>query len=95
MPKEESDDLEATAMSVSYGWGMIPASVQIGETEWETSLWPKDERYIVPLEADVREAEGPRLKRESGRCRSSHVASRYGRHPGCWQSIHREQRALA
>jgi hypothetical protein len=57
VPEEQSDNLEATATSVSYGWGMIPVTVQIGETEWETSLWPKDERYIVPLEADVREAQ--------------------------------------
>jgi hypothetical protein len=58
VPEEESDDLEATATSVSYGWGMIPVTAQIGESAWETALWPKDERYIVPLRADVREAEG-------------------------------------
>jgi hypothetical protein len=60
VPGEGSDDLEATATSVSYGWAMIPVSAQIGKTEWETSLWPNDERYIVPLKADVREAEALR-----------------------------------
>jgi len=58
VPEEESDNLEATATSVSYGWGMIPVTAQIGETDWETSLWPKDDRYIVPVKADVRKAEG-------------------------------------
>jgi len=43
---------------VTYGWGMIPVVVHIGKTEWKTSLWPKDGRYIVPIKASVREAEG-------------------------------------
>jgi uncharacterized protein DUF1905 len=30
--------------SVTYGWGMIPVRVRIGDTEWTTSLWPEDER---------------------------------------------------
>jgi hypothetical protein len=49
--------LEATAGLVSYGWGMIPVQVRIGDTDWTTSLWPKDGRYIVPLKAAVRRAE--------------------------------------
>ena len=28
-----------------------------GQTEWTTSLWPKDGGYIVPLKASVRKAE--------------------------------------
>ena len=42
---------------VTYGWGMVPVRVRVGKTEWKTSLWPKDGRYIVPLKANVREAE--------------------------------------
>jgi hypothetical protein len=57
VPEEESDDLDATVASVSYGWGMIPVTVQIGNTEWYTALWPKDGQYIVPLKAEVRKAE--------------------------------------
>jgi Domain of unknown function (DUF1905) len=60
VPEEESDDLEATVASVSYGWGMIPVTAQIGDTEWDTALWPKDGNYIVPLKADVRRAESLR-----------------------------------
>ena len=58
VPDEESVELEATAAFVSYGWGMIPVAVQIGETRWTTSLWPKDGGYVVPLKAAVRKAEG-------------------------------------
>jgi hypothetical protein len=31
--------------------------VRIGTSEWTTSLWPKDGRYIVPIKASVRKAE--------------------------------------
>ena len=36
---------------------MIPVTARIGRTTWYTALWPKDERYIVPLKAAVRRAE--------------------------------------
>jgi hypothetical protein len=42
---------------VTYGWGMIPVAVRIGDTEWTTSLWPKDGGYIVPLKAATRKVE--------------------------------------
>ena len=58
VPADECAELEETAAAVSYGWGMIPVSVRIGETVWATSLWPKDGRYIVPVKTWVREAEG-------------------------------------
>jgi hypothetical protein len=58
VPDDERDELEETSAFVSYGWGMIPVAVQIGATEWTTSLWPKDGSYVVPLKAKVRKAEG-------------------------------------
>ncbi len=54
---ERCRDLTALAPSVTYGWGMIPATVRIGRTEWRTSLFPKDGGYIVPIRASVRRAE--------------------------------------
>jgi hypothetical protein len=57
VPDEEAADLKSTEAFVSYGWGMIPVTVRIGETEWETSLWPKDGRYVVPLKDKIRKAE--------------------------------------
>jgi hypothetical protein len=57
VPEAESLDVEATSAVVSYGWGMIPVTAQIGATEWETSLFPKDDRYVVPVNAAVRRAE--------------------------------------
>jgi Domain of unknown function (DUF1905) len=57
----ECRELEAASPVVSYGWGMIPVTAQIGKTRWTTSLWPKDARYVVPVKAWVRKAEGLEL----------------------------------
>jgi hypothetical protein len=43
---------------LSYGWGVIPVRVRIGDTEWTTSLFPKDGLYLVPLKDKIRNAEG-------------------------------------
>ncbi len=57
VPAEQCRDLKDASKLVTYGWGMIPVRVQIGATHWKTSLFPKDERYIVPIKASVRQAE--------------------------------------
>lgn len=57
VPAEQCDGLRAIAGVVTYGWGMIPAKVRIGSSVWETSLFPKDGRYIVPIKGSVRKAE--------------------------------------
>jgi len=57
MPAKQSRELKAISGLVTYGWGVIPVHVQIGNTEWATSLFPKDGRYIVPIKVSVRKAE--------------------------------------
>jgi hypothetical protein len=57
IPEEPCRDIQAISGLVSYGWGVIPATVRVGKTEWQTSLFPKDGRYLVPIRASVREAE--------------------------------------
>jgi len=42
---------------VTYGWGMIPVQVRIGQTTWKTALWPKNGLYVLPLKDSVRKAE--------------------------------------
>lgn len=61
VPEDESAEIEAAAAFVTYGWGMIPVTVTLGDTTWATALWPKDGRYIVPLKSDIRKAEGVEL----------------------------------
>jgi len=58
VPEEQSDDLHELVGAVTYGWGMIPVRVRVGDTRWETSLFPKNGRYVVPLKDAVRRAEG-------------------------------------
>ena len=58
VPDEECAAIESASSLVSYGWGMIPVAARIGTTDWTTSLWPKDGRYIVPIKTAVRRGEG-------------------------------------
>jgi hypothetical protein len=62
VPDDGCAELEAIAPMVSYGWGMIPVAVQVGETRWTTSLWPKDDAYVVP-QARGPAGGGPRGRR--------------------------------
>ncbi|MGV8886012.1 MAG: DUF1905 domain-containing protein [Microbacteriaceae bacterium] len=57
VPDEESRMVAAASQLVTYGWGMIPATITIGSSTFTTSLWPKDGGYVVPLKLDVRRAE--------------------------------------
>ncbi len=57
VPAKQCRDLKAISGAVTYGWGMIPVHVRIDNSEWKTSLFPKDGRYIVPIKASVRRAE--------------------------------------
>jgi len=58
MPEPQGRLVAEASPEVSYGWGVIPVTARIGSTVWTTSLFPKDGRYLVPLRADVRRAEG-------------------------------------
>jgi hypothetical protein len=58
VPEDVAAELQAMAPIVSYGWGVIPVSVRIGESDFTTSLFPKDGGYLVPIKDAVRKAEG-------------------------------------
>lgn len=64
IPQEQSDDIKFISKEVTYGWGVIPAIVIIGDTEYKTSLFPKDGKYLVPIKAAVRKAEALELDDE-------------------------------
>jgi hypothetical protein len=57
VPEHQSADIKTVSTGVTYGWGMIPVMASIGETEWTTSLFPKDDGYVLPLKDVVRTAE--------------------------------------
>lgn len=58
VPEAEAAAIADVASSVTYGWGMIPAAVRVGDTDFTTALWPKNGGYIVPLKDAVRRQEG-------------------------------------
>ena len=57
VPEKQSQDIKAISSMVTYGWGVIPVHVRIGKTEFQTSLFPKDGLYLVPIKVSVRKAE--------------------------------------
>jgi len=58
LPEEESDTIEAMKSMLTYGWGVIPVTARVGDTEFTTSLFPKDGVFLLPLKVAVRRAEG-------------------------------------
>lgn len=54
VPAEESAEIREIAGMASYGWGVIPVVARIGDTGFETSLFPKDGGYLLPLKDAVR-----------------------------------------
>jgi hypothetical protein len=57
VPDAEAELMKDEWGFASYGWGMLPVTVRIGDTTFTTSLFPKDGRYVVPLKDLVRRAE--------------------------------------
>jgi hypothetical protein len=58
VPEEESAELHDAATALTYGWGVIPVRARIGGSDWQTSLFPKDGLYALPIKTAVRRAEG-------------------------------------
>lgn len=57
VPPEPAADIQAVSAQFTYGWGVIPGTVELGGTTWTTSLFPKDDGYLVPVKVAVRTAE--------------------------------------
>jgi hypothetical protein len=56
VPPEFAPELRELGKFLGNGWGMIPVQVQVGNTGWQTSLFPqaKDQTYLLPIKASVR-----------------------------------------
>jgi len=54
IPAELVEEVRRVARAVSYGWGMIPVEARIADVAFKTSLYPKDETYLLPLKVDLR-----------------------------------------
>ncbi len=54
IPAQHAEELRQVAKAVTYGWGMVPVAARISDVAFTTSLFPKDETYLLPLKAAVR-----------------------------------------
>ncbi len=54
IPPKLSAEIKELSPRLTYGWGVIPVSVNIGEIEFTTSLFPKEGIYLVPVKKAVR-----------------------------------------
>ncbi|MFM2321665.1 MAG: hypothetical protein RL612_812 [Actinomycetota bacterium] len=57
VPDAQVKQIKDISSQLSYGWGVIPARVKVGKTEFTTSLFPRQGGYMVPIKNVVREAE--------------------------------------
>lgn len=57
VPGDVAAEIKILAPMLTYGWGVIPATVTVGATSVTTSLFPKDGGYLVPLKDAVRKPE--------------------------------------
>jgi Domain of unknown function (DUF1905) len=58
VPDDVAAEIKLIAPTLTYGWGVIPATVTIGSTTVTSSLFPKDGGYLVPLKDSLRKPEG-------------------------------------
>lgn len=60
LPLKETREIKEKHGKTAKGWGSLPVSVTIGDTSWETSIFPdkKSGSYLLPLKKQIRKAEG-------------------------------------
>ena len=58
IPDDIAAEIKLAAPTLTYGWGVIPATVTVGETSVTTSLIPRNGGYLVPLKDAIRKPEG-------------------------------------
>ena len=56
-PPEISETILTVSKHVTYGWGVIPATVRIGQCTFTTSLFPREGCYLVPVKVAVQRTE--------------------------------------
>jgi hypothetical protein len=56
IPEEFSGELRFAAHQASYGWGVIPVEVTIAGELFTTSLFPRENRYLLPIKMAVQRA---------------------------------------
>lgn len=60
LPPDEAELIDDIKAEVAY-WGVIPVTAVLGETEFTTSMFPREGTYFLPLKDAVRRSEGAGL----------------------------------
>ncbi len=58
VPTGLAAQIKEVSSMVTYGWGVVPAVIEIGAETFETALFPKNGGYLVPLKDAVRKVVG-------------------------------------
>jgi hypothetical protein len=58
LPPPQAASVREVARFVTYGWGCIPVEASIGGVAFKTSLFPKDDTYLLPIKVAVRRKTG-------------------------------------
>ena len=53
VPAEMSLEIKELAKTLSYGWGVVPVKALIADTDFKTSLFPRDGLFMVPIKEIV------------------------------------------
>lgn len=56
LPQDMSVEVKEAARSLIY-WGQVPVISTIGSTEFNTAMWPKDGRFLLPIKTAVQRLE--------------------------------------
>ncbi len=62
LPQDKSEEIKFFSENIHgkrRGWGAVLVEVTIGNTTWQTSIFPssQNQAYILPIKADVRKKE--------------------------------------
>lgn len=57
IPDDHVGEILHAALSASYGWGVVPVAAKVGESEFTTSLFPRDGTYLLPIKVAVQRSE--------------------------------------
>ncbi|WP_395334898.1 DUF1905 domain-containing protein [Novosphingobium sp. BL-8H] len=56
VPANHVGETRYAARMASYGWGVVPVRAVVNGTAFTTSLFPRDDGYLLPLKLAVRKA---------------------------------------
>lgn len=60
LPPDEADLIDQVKAEIAY-WGVVPVTAWIGDTEFTTAMFPREETYYLPVKDAVRRAESVEL----------------------------------